>query len=108
GWKQLWRTSLYEVDDSPSRLIKRSTKEARHLLAWEDVGEVEGDVEVATLMRVPGETISNPDVTSFQLHLHAGGQTRAIDTYHLDYTGTDRSGLRIRRSVHNDQTTLAS
>src|SRR5690625_3558410 len=108
GWKELWQTSLYEIAESPSRLIKTSTKENRHLLAWEDVGKIEGDVEIATLMRVPGDTLSNPDMTSFQLHLHAGGMTRAIDTYHLDYTGDERSGLRIRRSEHNDQTTLAS
>lgn len=109
GWKELWNTSLYEVAESPSRLIKNSTKANRHLLAWEDVGEIEGDVEIATLMRVPGDTMSG-DIgkTSFQLHLQASGEDKAIDTYHLDYTGAERQGLRIRRSIDHDQTTLDS
>src|SRR5690625_3882888 len=53
GWKELWATSDYEIAKSPSRLIKTSNGDPRHLLAWEDVGVVDGDVEVATLLRVP-------------------------------------------------------
>ncbi|WP_166349898.1 M14 family zinc carboxypeptidase [Phytoactinopolyspora limicola] len=108
GWAEHWGSSHYEIAESPSRLVKTSIGDVRHLLAWEDVGVVEGDVEVATLVRQPQSTLPWMDITRFQLHLHASGEAGAIDAYFVDDTGTDRQGVRIRRSVNHAQSTRAS
>lgn len=108
GWAEHWASSDYAIAESPSRLVKTSNGDGRHLLAWEDVGVVEGDVEVAMLVRQPDTTRPEFDGTAFQLHLQAGGESGSIDGYLLDYTGTDRQGLRIRRSIDSSQSTRAS
>jgi hypothetical protein len=107
GWTELFQPSDYSIADDPSRLVKTSTGTNRHVLGWEEPGVVDGDVEVATLMRVPDASRGTDAETRFQLHLLASGATGAIDTYHVDYTGTPGT-VRIRRSVNNSQSTLAS
>jgi hypothetical protein len=108
GWTELFATSFYEIADHPSRLVKTSIGDNRHLLAWEDIGVVEGDVEVATLLRQPETTRPELTTTRFQVHVHASGAAGAINSYSVDDRGIDNGGVRLRRSLDHSQSTLGS
>ena len=80
GWTELFASSFYEIADNPSRLVKTSIGDNRHLLAWEDIGEVEGDVEVATLLRQPETTrpeLPTTRVSSWMWRRNAAGMRKA-------------------------------
>src|SRR5690625_1161005 len=52
-WSELWRESDFVVEDDPARLVHTAPTSGRQGLSPDVVGELEGDVEVAALVRSP-------------------------------------------------------
>ncbi len=78
-WTAFWGDSEWTIQDAPTRLEHVVTDgDTLRLLTWDKVGEVHGDVEVATLVRTDQEG------DLFQVHLHAYGETNSNDSYYLD------------------------
>lgn len=78
-WSTLWNDSEWTVKDQPKRLEHVVTDdENKRLLMWDKVGEVHGDVEIATVVR------SNTDGELFQVHLHGFGTDGRENSYYLD------------------------
>lgn len=92
GWTSRWNPSDFRIADGPRRLVHTSTGGGRKILTWDEPGIIDGDVEVAALVRTP----SPRPVTRFQLHLAAMGDANSIESYYLDvYNDT----IRINQNV---------
>ncbi|WP_170848185.1 serine hydrolase [Lentibacillus halodurans] len=84
-WSILWRDSSWTVLDDPRRL-EHLPDGGRRALTWDKVGEVRGDVEVASVARASG--VNN---TMFQLGFHMGGTAGNEVGYYLDVRSPDAS-----------------
>lgn len=95
NWTELWGESQWVIKDNPARLEHVVTDgEDRRLLVWDEVGEVHGDVEIATLVRTDQEG------ELFQLHLNAYGTADSADSYYLDVKSQHgTSEIQINRVI---------
>lgn len=103
-WTELWGDSHWTIQDNPKRLEHVVTDGAdRRFLAWDKVGEVHGDVEVAALVR------ANNEGELFQVHLHGSGRVGTENGYYLDVTKKHgKTSIRISRLLRGTNTVLAT
>lgn len=98
-WSMQWRDSNWELVDNPRRLKHEvDSSEGRRALFWDKVGKVNGDVEIAGLVRPSGS-----GSTMFQIHLHASGDETAENSYYLDLR--TNGSARINRNLHGNFST---
>ncbi|GIO23447.1 M14 family zinc carboxypeptidase [Oceanobacillus sp. J11TS1] len=98
-WTRFWNDSNWTVRENPIRLEHDVEAGGRSALAWDLVGEIRGDVEVAGLVKAFGN-----GTTLFQLPLHISGNSGSENSYYLDLrtAGT----VRINRNLNSGFTTL--
>lgn len=98
-WSMQWRDSDWELLDNPRRLKHEvDSSGGRRALFWDKVGEVNGDVEIAGLVRPSGS-----GSTLFQMHLHASGDKTAENSYYLDLR--TNGDARINRNLNGNFST---
>jgi gamma-glutamyltranspeptidase len=103
GWREFRTSGNWSVQDLPRRLEAQIASGGRQGLMWEEPGNlgiVEGDVEVAGLVR--GQTTGN---ALFQITLHATGN--GTDYYYVD-AWPSNNNIRINRFVNNSFNTVQS
>lgn len=93
-WTSYWNESQWTVLDNPSRLEHDVASGGRSALAWDQVGEVRGKVEVAALVKPTGS-----GTTLFQLPLHISGSQGSENSYYLDLRTT--GSVRINRNLNS-------
>lgn len=109
GWSPLWRDSLWTVQDDPRRLehIVIGAGNGRRALTWDEVGNVQGDVEVSGVVRASGT-----GDTMLQIGFHMSGSEENENAYYLDARSPDASSsanrVRINRYVNGSYTLLSS
>lgn len=98
-WSILWQGSDWTVDEEPSRLKHMVSQEGRSALVWDEVGEVEGDVEVAAIVKA-----SNTGDTMLQLFIHASGEEGNETGFYVDVRNPNASSTanRIRLGRYRD------
>lgn len=98
-WTELWEDGSWSVD----RALRQEAvaESARRALAWEQPGEIVGDVEV--LARVRG----NSDSTLFRLALHLSGGPGEENAYYVDLRKPAKQ-IRINRYAGGRFSTLAT
>ena len=103
-WSVFWKDSGWTVQDEPKRLEHIVTEGgSRRLLTWDQVGEVHGDVEVASVVRADSEG------KLFQIHLHGFGNEGSEDSYYLDVTKKHgENSIQISRLLGGINTPLKS
>jgi hypothetical protein len=104
GWTGIWRDGAFTIADQPRRLYHQVVSSGRQGLTWDAVGDqghVQGDVEVAALVRVPSPMTS----TRFVLPIHASGTAALENAYYLDVNGNN---VRINRYLDGTFSNLAS
>jgi hypothetical protein len=104
GWTETWRAGTWTVLDDPPRLRNDVTVGGRRALTWDSPGDdgwVEGDVEVAAVVRMPDAVTA----TRFQLPLHISGFGGNENAYYLDGRA---SSIRINRYVDGTFTQMAT
>ena len=97
GWSSLWRDSSWTVRDEPSRLEHVvGTSDGRRAFTWDDVGEVQGDVEISGVVRP-----RNVKETLLQIGFHLSGDAEKENGYYLDVrlpdASTNPNHVRINR-----------
>jgi len=98
-WSMQWRDSGWELLDNPRRLKHEvDSSGGRRALFWDEVGEVNGDVEIAGLVRPSGS-----GTTMFQMHLHASGDKEAENSYYIDLR--TNGSVRINRNLNGSFST---
>src|SRR5690625_4541699 len=92
-WNEYWGSSNWEVQDEPKRLEHIvSEGEGKRLLTWDKADEIQGDVEVAALVRADSEG------NLFQTHLHGYGKEDSEYGYYLDVSKThNENTISIKR-----------
>ncbi|RXT02833.1 M14 family zinc carboxypeptidase [Ammoniphilus sp. CFH 90114] len=101
-WSTLWRESGWTVKEEPIRLEHDVTEGGgRRVLTWDKVGEVNGDVEVSTVVRS-----KTNGTTMFQVHLHGSGNAGSENSYYLDLRNS--GDVRINRNMNAYFTVLKS
>lgn len=108
GWSMRWKPSNWTVLDNPNRLQHIvDPSGGRRALTWDEVGEVEGDVEIYA--RVRGDDMGE---TLFQIGFHCGGDSAANSHfYYVDArmpTASQPNCVRIARVQDNRYYGLAN
>ncbi|WP_166353754.1 N-acyl-D-amino-acid deacylase family protein [Phytoactinopolyspora limicola] len=76
GWTRHWRDGSWTIADDPRRLRMGSTS-GRRALTWDDVGDVDGDVEMFGRVRARGHS------TLFHLGILTSGEASSETSYFI-------------------------
>lgn len=101
GWSERWAGGNWRVQDDPRTLVLETDGQARRVLTWDEVGEIEGDVEVFGLVR------GNSSQTLFQLPIHVSGSPGAETSYYVD-ASVLYGQIRINHYHNGAYSTLAN
>lgn len=111
-WEEICQESNCKIQDNPSRLSQfTGSSNARTILTWQKVREVDEDVEVAALVHSDGPKVyfEDSDNSLFQLHLHSSGTADYENTYYIDLNKeVGKNNISINRILDKIFTYLAS